>query len=799
MANRYLPEDPFSFGPSEQEIQDYPYKEQRKKAPALVQWQQYVEPWQKRAEARGFADPFAMIGRDIAAAERDQQMRATEARLQAEIEREIGVPASAPRSGATPARDNPSARPDDAMTRQATRPEAPAPTGPRIGFSKLPPQKTLLEPAPRASTRLPEHGAHGGRRNLVRSDTQGESDRETISPAGAPDRLFGGKGPDAIADRSGDRSVDGDFGPRDYGEKTPREANDLRSRIFAGEYESFAQAAADIEARLGEMPEVARFFKDGARAQFDAHGRRERLLPGTDGGPEDEMSNVIRRMARGQEIDERAERDRQLFAGVNRGGALKVERAAQSGWSLWDAGGGAKLALTNNVGRRFAFDPTNGAQTLNLLQALTDPRTDPRAWREEALAFLPRRQPTGDETWHGMADIDWARLPPDPDAVRQLDAQLALLGKGGDRMQAAYALLPLIGHRVLGPSVLEIGVEFVVGLTPWGDVEEVSEASKDFLAAARANDVVDMALASGRMLAIAATYIPGAKLVAAGKRTARTLQDLGNFAIDPTKAREIVELSRDPREMAKLADRMYRENFLDGGTTKISTPTVLDRLDDQGFYAKLTPAEQKAFRDALSQKVLSHAAEVEIVNFFMKQLEGTDWMVEWQYHSNFLKRMKKQGKSPGNLEGFRPDILFRLRDMPIEELDRLGMNVVRMVEESSAVARDGKFATGSSTKSQKKGRADLKEKGLEHGFGIYHVPHHKLSPEAIRQGLDVHWTRLAATLPPGVTRADVEKLIGAIQRAAPRNMSGQHVIALALMVLGGATAARTEEDGRSGI
>ena len=68
MANRYLPEDPFSFGPSEQEIQDYPYKEQRKKAPALVQWQQYVEPWQKRAEARGFADPFAMIGRDIAAA-----------------------------------------------------------------------------------------------------------------------------------------------------------------------------------------------------------------------------------------------------------------------------------------------------------------------------------------------------------------------------------------------------------------------------------------------------------------------------------------------------------------------------------------------------------------------------------------------------------------------------------------------------------------------------------------------------------------------------------------------------------
>ena len=230
MANRYLPEDPFSFGPAEQEIQDYPYKEQRKKAPALVQWQQYVEPWQKRAEARGFADPFAMIGRDIAAAEHDQRMRETEARMQAEIEREIGVPASAPRAGTQhpPAFDNPSARPDDAMTRQAARPEAQA--GARIGFTRPPPQKTLLEPAPRASTRLPEHGAHGGRRNLVRSDTQGESDRETISPAGAPDRLFGGKGPDAIADRSGDRSVDGDFGSRDYGEKTPREANDLRGR-----------------------------------------------------------------------------------------------------------------------------------------------------------------------------------------------------------------------------------------------------------------------------------------------------------------------------------------------------------------------------------------------------------------------------------------------------------------------------------------------------------------------------------------------------------------------------------------
>ncbi len=70
---------------------------------------------------------------------------------------------------------------------------------------------------------------------------------------------------------------------------------------------------------------------------------------------------------------------------------------------------------------------------------------------------------------------------------------------------------------------------------------------------------------------------------------------------------------------------------------------------------------------------------------------------------------------------------------------------------------------------------------------------------SISAGLDENWTSIAETLPPWVTRADVEKLIGAIQQAAPRNMSGQHVIALALLVLGAAPAARTERDGRSGI
>ncbi|MGE3907333.1 MAG: hypothetical protein AB7F36_15385 [Reyranellaceae bacterium] len=96
-----------------------------------------------------------MIGRDIAAAEHDQEMRETEARMQAEIEREIGVPARAPRPGASgngaprsdaqrpPASDNPSARPDDAMTRQAARQDAPA--GARIGFTRPPPQKTMIE------------------------------------------------------------------------------------------------------------------------------------------------------------------------------------------------------------------------------------------------------------------------------------------------------------------------------------------------------------------------------------------------------------------------------------------------------------------------------------------------------------------------------------------------------------------------------------------------------------------------------------------------------------------------------
>ena len=75
MANRYLPEDPSSWGPSENDIEAFPYRNRGSKPPALTQWQAFAAPWQRRAEERGFADPFAMIGRDIAAAERDQQMR----------------------------------------------------------------------------------------------------------------------------------------------------------------------------------------------------------------------------------------------------------------------------------------------------------------------------------------------------------------------------------------------------------------------------------------------------------------------------------------------------------------------------------------------------------------------------------------------------------------------------------------------------------------------------------------------------------------------------------------------------
>jgi len=108
VANRYLPEDPSSWGPSERDIEEFPYKDRGRKPPALADWQKFAAPWQKRAEERGFADPFAMIGRDIAAAEHDQRMRETEARMQAEIEREIGVPASAPPAGhAGPARAYP--------------------------------------------------------------------------------------------------------------------------------------------------------------------------------------------------------------------------------------------------------------------------------------------------------------------------------------------------------------------------------------------------------------------------------------------------------------------------------------------------------------------------------------------------------------------------------------------------------------------------------------------------------------------------------------------------------------------
>ncbi len=580
MANRYLPEDPSSWGPSEKDIEEFPYKDRGRKPPALADWEKFAAPWQKRAEERGFADPFAMIGRDIAAAEHDQRMRETEARMQAEIEREIGVPARAPRPGASgngalrtgaqhpPASDNPSARPDDAMTGQAARPDAPA--GARIGFTRPPPQQTLLaQPARRASTRLPEDGepqlqaqaqpardthAQPDRRQPVGPQTQIRSDSDTISSAGAPDRLFGGEGSDAVADQAGDDATAGDYGRRDYGETASREVDALQRRILAGGYRTFAQAEAEIEARLGETPEVAQAFKKAARSQFDGEGNWQERLPGAGRGPDNNMARLQRRIARGQEIEEQAERDRQLFSNVNRSGAMKVERAQQPGWSLWDAGGGAKLALTNNVGRRFALDPKNGVPTLNLLQALIDPRTDPRAWREQALAFLPRRQPTADETWHGMADIDWARLPPDPDAVRQLDAQLALLGEGGDRMQAAYALLPLVGHRVLGASVLEMGIEFIVGLTPWGDVEEVSEAGNDFLEAAKAGSAIGMALATGRLMAVVAGYIPGTKLAVAGKRTMRALGDFSRFTIDPTKAREIVEVSKDGRDIAKSVD-----------------------------------------------------------------------------------------------------------------------------------------------------------------------------------------------------------------------------------------------------
>jgi len=77
VANRYSPEDPSSWGPSEKEIEEFPYRNRGGKPPALAQWQEFAAPWQKRAEERGFADPFAMIGRDIAAAENDQQMRET--------------------------------------------------------------------------------------------------------------------------------------------------------------------------------------------------------------------------------------------------------------------------------------------------------------------------------------------------------------------------------------------------------------------------------------------------------------------------------------------------------------------------------------------------------------------------------------------------------------------------------------------------------------------------------------------------------------------------------------------------
>ena len=222
MANRYLPEDPSSWGPSEKEIEEFPYNDRGRKPPALADWQAFAAPWQKRAEARGFADPFAMIGRDIAAAEHDQRMRETEARMQAEIEREIGVPASAPRAGTQhpPAFDNPSARPDDAMTRQAARPEAQA--GARIGFTRPPPQKTLLaQPARRTSTRLPEDGepqlqaeaqptrdarAQRDRRQPVGPQTQIRSDSDAISPGGAPDRLFGGEDKDAKSDATGEAS-----------------------------------------------------------------------------------------------------------------------------------------------------------------------------------------------------------------------------------------------------------------------------------------------------------------------------------------------------------------------------------------------------------------------------------------------------------------------------------------------------------------------------------------------------------------------------------------------------------------
>ncbi|MGE3906562.1 MAG: hypothetical protein AB7F36_11445 [Reyranellaceae bacterium] len=548
-----------------------------------------------------------MIGRDIAAAEHDQRLRETEARMQAEIEREIGVPGSAPRSGRS-ASHNPSARPDDAMTRQAARQDAPA--GARIGFTRPPPQKTLLaQPARRTSTRLPEDGepqlqakaqpardthAQPDRRQPVGPQTQIRSTSDTISPAGASDGLFGGEDSDAIADQTGDDPAAGDYGRRHYSEKARREANDLRRRILAGEYESFAQAEAEIEARLGDTPEVAQAFKKAARSQFDGEGNWQQRLPGAGRGPNNNMDRLSQRMARGQEIDEQAERDRQLFANVNRSGAMKVERAQQPGWSLWDAGGGAKLALTNNVGRRFALDPKNGVPTLNLLQALIDPQTDPRAWREQALAFLPRRQPTADETWHGMADIDWARLPADPNAVRQLDGQLALLGEGGDRLQAAYTLLPLIGHRVLGPSVLEAGIELIVGLSPLGDIEEVSEASKDFLEASKAGSAVGMALAAGRLMAVAAGYIPGAKLLAAGKRAMRTMGDFGRFAIDPTKAREIVELSSDPRDVAKSVGEnshaLVEPERSSRATVDVSAAGSTTSLSDETGHADVSSA-----------------------------------------------------------------------------------------------------------------------------------------------------------------------------------------------------------------
>ncbi len=330
MANRYLPEDPSSWGPSEKDIEEFPYKDRGRKPPALADWEKFAAPWQKRAEERGFADPFAMIGRDIAAAEHDQRMRETEARMQAEIEREIGVPGKGPRPVAS--QDNPSARPDDAMTRQAARPEAQA--GARIGFTRPPPQKTLLaQPARQTSTRLPEDGEpqlqaqaqrgsaadiQSDRRQPVGPQTQIRSDSDTISPARATERLFGGEDKDAKSDATGEASpernehglVDRDIAWED------RDDDELDDKGFDVEIVDLIRSAKaatpetlqQVEQRILDWNRRERANREGNEVLAYAHEM-------------DQTVQALRQLAR------------QSARGEDGGRNLKYLRQAADGWS----------------------------------------------------------------------------------------------------------------------------------------------------------------------------------------------------------------------------------------------------------------------------------------------------------------------------------------------------------------------------------------------------------------------------------------------------------------------------------